>query len=73
MTTNPIKLVLPELEAEVVGEALELYLRTRPAPIDHRFEYRYRAAQGVLDVIRHAPPAEDDEESVKPLRRRIED
>jgi hypothetical protein len=68
-----IKLVLPELEAEVVGEALELYLRTRPVPIDHRFEYRYRAAHGVLDVIRHAPPAEDDGESARPLQRRIED
>jgi hypothetical protein len=73
MATNPIKLVLPDLEAEVVGEALELYLRTRPVPIDHRYEYRYRAAQGVLDVIQHAPAAEEEEERLQPKRGRIED
>lgn len=72
MTTGPIKLLLPELEAEVVGEALELYLRTRRAPVDPRYEYRYRAAQGVLDSIRYTPLAEDDE-TVKPRRGRIED
>jgi hypothetical protein len=73
MTSNQIKLVLPELEAEVVGEALELYLRTRPVPLDHRFEYRYRAAQGVLDVLHYQPPVDD--ESSLPGRRRdqIED
>ena len=73
MTTRPIKLVLPELEAEVVGEALELYLRTRRAPADPRYEYRYHAAQAVLDAIRHTAPAEDDEEVLKPPRGRIED
>jgi hypothetical protein len=73
MTSNQIKLVLPELEAEVVGEALELYLRTRPVPVDHRFEYRYRAAQGILEVLHHHPPVDD--ESSLPARRReqIED
>ena len=73
MTTSPIKLVLPELEAEVVGEALELYLRTRRVPVDPRYEYRYRAAQGVLDAIRYTPPAEDDQEVLKPRRGQIED
>jgi hypothetical protein len=73
MVTTPIRLLLPELEAEVVAEALELYLRTRPVPLDRRFEYRYRAAQAVLGVIQHAPPVEDDEAGVKPQRGRIED
>jgi hypothetical protein len=70
---SDIKLVLPELEAEVVGEALELYLRTRPVPIDHRYEYRYRAAQGVLDVIQHTPAADAEEERLRSKRGRIED
>ncbi len=73
MTMGPIKLLLPDLEAEVVREALELYLRTRRAPVDPRYEYRYRAAQGVLDAIRHTPSAEDDDEGPKPQRGRIED
>lgn len=60
MPTGPVKLLLPELEAEVVGEALELYLSTRPAPVDHRFEYRYRAAQSVLEVLSRTLPEEDD-------------
>jgi len=68
MTNREIKLLLPELEAEVVGEALELYLRTRPVPVDHRFEYRYRAAQGILDVL-HYRPAIDDEPAA-PARKR---
>ena len=67
MTNGPIKLLLPELEAEVVGEALELYLRTRPVPLDRRFEYRYRAAQSVLDVLQQSVP---DDEDPPPLRRR---
>lgn len=60
MANDRIKLLLPTLEAEVVGEALELYLRARPAPIDHRFEYRYRAAAGVLAALQQTVPEEDD-------------
>jgi hypothetical protein len=60
MPNQPIKLLLPELEAEVVGEALELYLRARPAPLDHRYEYRYRAAHAVLEVLQRTLPEEDD-------------
>ncbi|MBK6452716.1 MAG: hypothetical protein IPF84_09390 [Proteobacteria bacterium] len=52
MPNEPIKLLLPELEAEVVGEALELYLRARPAPLDHRYEYRYRPR----DVLQRTRP-----------------
>lgn len=53
MSTNKLTLVLAELEVEVVQEALDLYLRARPAPADRRFEYRYRAAQSVLDSLGH--------------------
>ena len=53
-------LVLPDLEAEVVGEALELYLRTRRVPVDQRFEYRYRAAQSILDVLQYHARADDE-------------
>jgi hypothetical protein len=67
MSTSKLKLVLAELEAEVVQEALDLYVRARPTPIDHRFEYRYRAARSVLDSLSQATnllgtfPAGDDE------------
>ena len=37
--------------AEVVAEALELYLRARPSDANRRFEYRYRAARAVLDNL----------------------
>jgi hypothetical protein len=67
MPNGHIKLLLPELEAEVISEALELYLRARPAPIDHRYEYRYRAAAGVLAVLQQTLPDEDDP---TPARRR---
>jgi hypothetical protein len=60
MANGPIKLLLPELEAEVVGEALELYLRARPAPVDRRYEYRYRAAHAVLEVLQRTLPDDDD-------------
>jgi hypothetical protein len=60
MGNERIKLVLPTLEAEVVGEALELYLRARPAPLDHRYEYRYRAAAGVLAALQQTTPEDDD-------------
>ncbi len=67
MAQGPIKLLLPELEAEVVGEALELYLRARRVPVDPRFEYRYRAAQTVLDVLQR--PVADEDDPPRPLRR----
>jgi hypothetical protein len=44
MSTDKMKLLLADLEVEVVQEALELYVQMRPVPIDRRFEYRYRAA-----------------------------
>ena len=46
-----IRLVLDDAEVEVLEEALDLYLRARPAAADHRFDYRYRVAQGVLGVL----------------------
>jgi hypothetical protein len=52
MSTDNLKLLLTELEVEVVEEALELYLRARSVPVDRRFEYRYRAAHAVLDSLR---------------------
>jgi len=68
MSTNKLTLVLAEIEAEVVQDALDLYLRARPAPADHRFEYRYRAARSVLDSLSHAsklleafPVGDDDQ------------
>ncbi len=66
---SKLRLVLAELEAEVVQEALDLYVRARPTPIDHRFEYRYRAARSVLDSLNHATsllgiPANGDDEFV---------
>jgi len=67
MHDERVKLLLPPLEAEVVSEALELYLRARPAPTDHRFEYRYRAAAGVLAVLQQTFPEEEDP---PPARRR---
>ena len=88
MSTDELKLLLTALEAEVVEEALELYVQARPVPIDDRFEYRYRAARSVLASLRqgHRPlgtfPRGDDEEANlvegerterRPLRERIED
>ena len=66
MPPDSLKLLLSDLEAEVVAEALELYLYARPAPADLRFEYRYRAARAVQEILRHRPgngkdlPATDD-------------
>jgi hypothetical protein len=67
MSTDKLTLVLAELEAEVLQEALDLYVRARPAPADPRFEYRYRAARSVLDSLSQAasilasfPSGEDD-------------
>jgi hypothetical protein len=68
MSTDQLKLLLAELEAEVLQEALELYLRTRPVQMDRRFEYRYRAALSVLESLRQGsralgtfPRGDDDE------------
>jgi hypothetical protein len=71
MSTDRLKLLLAELEVEVVQQALELYLRARPAPSDRRFEYRYRAAQSVLESLRQgarefgALPRGDDEDATR--------
>jgi len=88
MSTDKMKLLLAELEVEVVQEALELYVQTRPVPIDRRFEYRYRAARSVLENLRQGtrelgtlPRGDDDEATAideegperRPLRERVED
>jgi hypothetical protein len=88
MSTDKLKLVLGDLEAEVVEEALELYLQLQPVPADLRFEYRYRAAHSVLASLRRwnreaetFPRGDDEEASLvdevrserRPLRERIED
>jgi hypothetical protein len=67
MNDDRVKLLLPPLEAEIVTEALELYLRARPAPTDRRFEYRYRAAAGVLAALQQTFPEDDD--PLPPRRR----
>jgi hypothetical protein len=53
-----IRLVLDDAEVEVLEEALDLYLRARPAAADRRFDYRYRVAQGVLGALSR-PTLED--------------
>lgn len=88
MTGDQLKLLLGALEVEVVQEALDLYLRTRPVPADRRFEYRYRAAQSVLENLRQGvgelgtfPRGDDDEAASlgdqrsggRPLREPLED
>jgi hypothetical protein len=88
MSTDKMKLLLAELEVEVVQEALELYVQMRPVPMDRRFEYRYRAARSVLESLRQGTrelgtlPRGDDEEATlfdderperRPLRERVED
>ena len=88
MSIDKLNLLLTALEAEVVGEALELYVRVRPVPMDGRFEYRYRAARSVLESLRQGNrelgtfARGDDEEATfshdepserRPLRDRIED
>jgi hypothetical protein len=60
MSRAPLKLLLPELEAEVVAEALELYVYTRGVPLDPGHEHRQRAARAVLDVLQRPVPDEDD-------------
>jgi hypothetical protein len=88
MSNDDLKLLLSALEAEVVQEALELYVQVRPVPIDGRFEYRYRAAQSVLASLRQGNrefgtfTRGDDEEAKlvdeprperRPLAERLED
>lgn len=88
MSIDKVKLLLAELEAEVVQEAIELYLQLRPVPVDPRFEYRYRAARSVLESLRQGTGefgtlahGDDDEGNVidderaerRPLRERVED
>ena len=88
MSTDQLKILLAELEVEVVQEALELYVQMRPVPIDGRFEYRYRAARSVLENLRQGtlelgtfPRGDDEVETVidevrserRPLRERAED
>jgi hypothetical protein len=50
------RLVLDDAEIEVLEEALDLYLRARPAAADHRFDYRYRVAQGILGALSQPRP-----------------
>ena len=88
MSSDQLKLLLSALEVEVVQEALDLYVRARPVPTDSRFEYRYRAAQSVLENLRQGtrelgtfPRGDDDEATViddqrserRPLREQVED
>jgi hypothetical protein len=56
MPDYTIRLVLDDAEIEVLEEALDLYLRARPAAADHRFDYRYRVAQGVLGALSQSRP-----------------
>ena len=51
-----IRLVLDDAEIEVLEEALDLYLRARPAAADHRCDYRYRVAQGVRGALSQPRP-----------------
>jgi len=88
MSIDKLKLLLTGLEAEVLEEALELYVQARPVPTDGRFEYRYRAARSVLESLRQgnreigtfargddedASPVDDVRPGHRPLRDRIED
>lgn len=88
MSIDNMKLLLTGLEAEVIEEALDLYLRARPAATDQRFEYRYRAARSVLESLRQghralgtyargddedASPVDVENPGRRPLRQRIED
>jgi hypothetical protein len=69
MAKPPLKLLLPELEAEVVAEALELYVFTRGVSLDYSHAHRQRAARAVLEVLQQSVPDEDDP---LPGRRRVQ-
>jgi hypothetical protein len=78
MSTDKVRLLLSELEAEVAREALELYVQMRPVPMDDRFEYRYRAARSMLESLRHGNRElgsfiDDERSECRPLHQRIED
>jgi hypothetical protein len=60
MPRPPLKLLLPELEAEVVAEALELYVFTRGVSLDYSHAHRQRAARALLEVLQRPVPDEDD-------------
>jgi hypothetical protein len=78
MADHTVKLVLGEVEVEVLEEALDLYLRARPAAADQRFEYRYRVAHGILGTLTRLPTAPaavdygDDEFAGRAAGRRVE-
>ena len=74
MHEETIRLLLGDVEVEVLEEALDLYLRARPHSADRRFDYRYRVAQGLLATLsgqgrlRLANPPDDDELPVRGTR-----
>ena len=51
MAEYSIRLVLNDVEVEVLEEALDLYLQARPGSADHRFDYRYRAAHAIRGAL----------------------
>lgn len=69
MAEYSIRLVLNDVEVEVLEEALDLYLTARPGSADHRFDYRYRAAHAIRGALSRPDPgasslfAGDDEGS----------
>lgn len=85
MAMDTLTLLLSEREAEVVEEALSLYLTARPSPADTRYDYRYRAAQSVLGSLQGSrglpgPAHEDDgatrredDQARRPKREQLED
>ena len=56
MAEYSIRLVLNDVEVEVLEEALDLYLQARPGPADHRFDYRYRAAHAIRGALARPDP-----------------
>ena len=60
MSNAHIKLLLPDLEAEILGEALELYLSTRPAPVDHRLNTVIAPHEPCSTCCSGHVPEEDD-------------
>jgi hypothetical protein len=58
MAEYSIRLVLNDVEVEVLEEALDLYLRARPGSADHRYEYRYRAAHAIRGALSRPDPVE---------------
>lgn len=56
MAEYSIRLVLDDIEVEVLEEALDLYLQARPGSADHRFDYRYRAAHAIRGALARPDP-----------------